>query len=53
MYKVLKSFSGVVVGVKGKIIEIKDNAVATDLLNAEYIEPVEVPPKKTTKKAKA
>lgn len=52
MYKVLKSFSGLVVGVKGRVIEIKDKAIAADLLTAGYIEAVEVPPKKSTKKAK-
>lgn len=56
MFKVLKSFSGLVIGVRGRVIEIKDEAIANDLLAAGYIEAVEaaeVPPKKTTKKAKA
>lgn len=54
MYKVLKSFSGLVVGVKGKTIDIKNEAVAKDLLNAGYIEAVEeVPQKKTARKTKA
>lgn len=36
-YKALKSFSGLVSMVKDEVKEIKDSAIAKDLLNAGYI----------------
>lgn len=38
MFTVIKSFSGVVSGSKGHVIEIKDKAIINDLLKAGYIE---------------
>lgn len=40
MYKALKSFSGLVNMTKNEIKEIKDEAIAKDLLKAGYIEKV-------------
>jgi len=38
MFTVIKSFSGVVSGSKGHVIEIKDKVIINDLLKAGYIE---------------
>jgi len=38
MYIVTKSFSGVVSGTKGKVIELKDKKIIKELLRAGYIE---------------
>ena len=38
MFTVIKSFSGVVSGSKGHVIELKDKAIISDLLKAGYIE---------------
>ena len=38
MFTVIKSFSGIVSGSKGHVIELKDKAIITDLLKAGYIE---------------
>lgn len=46
--KVKKSFAGIVNGAAGKTIDIHDDAVASDLLAAGYIAPVE---RKTKEKA--
>lgn len=52
-YKVLTGFSGLIDGRKDSVIEITNDAIASDLVNAGYIEAVETEkPKKTTKKAK-
>lgn len=40
-YIALTSFVGLASVRKGEIIAIKDNAVAKDLLNAGYIEPID------------
>lgn len=40
-YIALTSFVGLASVRKGEIIVIKDNAVAKDLLNAGYIEPID------------
>ena len=56
-YKALRSFCGIVNARSGQELEIKDKAVAKDLLSAHYIEPIEEEPapvtavKKTTRKA--
>ena len=42
MYIAKVSFSGKVVGVKGKKLDINDKNIAFDLLNAGYIEPIEL-----------
>lgn len=49
MYKALKSFSGLVNMTKNELKEIKDKAIAEDLLRAGYIEKV----KEETKNTKA
>lgn len=36
-YKALKTFTGLISMVKGQVQEIKDSAIAKDLLNAGYI----------------
>ena len=36
-YKALETFSGALSAVKGQLVEIHDEFVATDLLNAGYI----------------
>lgn len=38
MYIVRQNFSGIVAGSEGQVIDIKDKAIANDLLNAGYIE---------------
>lgn len=38
MYIAKKNFSGVITAHKGQTIDIKNKSVATDLLNADYIE---------------
>ena len=40
MYKALTSFSGLISMTEGEIREIKDQAVADDLLKAGYIEEI-------------
>lgn len=53
MYKALVTFSGLVSACKGKTINIENQEIAKDLLDAGYIEPVSDKSKKeTTKKAK-
>lgn len=50
-YEVVTTFSGPACsGKRGSVIEIKDKAVATDLLNAGHIKPFKA--KKRTAKAK-
>lgn len=54
MYKALRSFVGTISAGKSQIIEIKDKAVAEDLLKAGYIEEIkEEKPKKVVKKTEA
>ena len=38
MFTVLKSFSGVVSGTKGHVIELENKSIIDDLLKAGYIE---------------
>ena len=52
-YKVLVSFGGKVNGTAGKEIEITDEVISADLLNAGYIIPVEEKPEKKTRRKKA
>ena len=50
-YEVVRTFSGPACsGKRGKTIEIKDKAVAADLLNAGHIKPIKA--KKRTTRAK-
>ena len=49
-YKALIGFSGLISMGKGEVGEIKDKSLATDLVNAGYIEPVEKPKKEKTSK---
>ena len=49
-YKALKSFSGLISMAKGEVREIKDKTLIADLLDAKYIELIEQPKKKTSKK---
>lgn len=51
MYKALVNFCGTVSMGKGEIKEISDKKVANDLINAGYIEAVQLP-KKDAKKLK-
>lgn len=50
MFKVLKTFSGIISAVKGNTIEIENQEIAQDLLDAGYIEEVSTKPKKETTK---
>lgn len=50
MYKVLKTFSGIISAVKGSVINIENQEIAKDLLDAKYIEEVSNKPKKETTK---
>jgi len=52
MYKALKSFSGLVNMTKNEIKEIKDEAIAKDLLQAGYIEKIKEEPKKIKEEIK-
>lgn len=52
MYKALRSFSGLVNMTKNEIKEIKDKAIAEDLLRAGYIEKVKEEPKKIKEEIK-
>ena len=52
-YKALKSFSGKVNMTKGQIKEIKDEAIAKDLLGVKYIEEVSPAKSKTPGKVSA
>ena len=53
MYKALVTFIGLVSAYKGQTINLENQEIAKDLLEAGYIEPVADKPKKeTTKKAK-
>ena len=55
MYRALVSFSGLISMAEGEIRDIGDDAIAKDLLNAEYIEevtPDDPKPKKKSAKRK-
>lgn len=56
MYKVLKTFSGLISATKGQEIEIDNEDIAKDLLGAGYITPASGKPdtpKETKKKTEA
>ena len=50
MYKALVTFSGLVSACKGQTINIENQEIAKDLLDAKYIEEVSNKPKKETTK---
>ena len=51
-YRALKSFSGVISMVKGEVREIKDEAIAKDLVRAGYVADMQEK-QKTAKSSKA
>ena len=50
-YRALVSFAGKISMAKGQVKEISNNELISDLLNAKYIEPVEVAEEVKTEEA--